>query len=406
MKKALVVASTFPRWREDSTPGFVFDLSNLLSKKFDMEVLVPHYYKAKKHERMNNLDVYRFQYFYPANLQKVCYDGGILPNIKQSFLAKIQIPLFLLSEFFSIRKSIKKEKADMVHAHWIIPHGFLSVFFKKKYEIPLIVSAHGSDVFPLRNRFFRAIQRKVLKNCNVCTVNSNATKNELIRRFPEFKNKVRIIPMGVDVNFFNKGNVKNKFKEHKNIKIILFVGRLSEQKGIQYLIKSIPPINKKVKNIKLLIVGEGAYKKELMKIIKRLNLETKVEFKGALPKNKLVDYYNLADVVVMPSLAGKAGTEGQGLVLLEAMACGKAVVGTNIGGIKDIIKDGVNGFLVNQKDSKEMADRIIRLINDSKLRKKIEKNGRMFVIRNYSWQKIAKQFELVYRNVLKTGKTT
>jgi len=401
MKKALVVASTFPRWREDSTPGFVFDLSNLLSKKFDMEVLVPHYYKAKKHERMNNLDVYRFQYFYPANLQKVCYDGGILPNIKQSFLAKIQIPLFLLSEFFSIRKSIKKEKADMVHAHWIIPHGFLSVFFKKKYEIPLIVSAHGSDVFPLRNRFFRAIQRKVLKNCNVCTVNSNATKNELIRRFPEFKNKIRIIPMGVDVNFFNRKNVKNKFKEYKHNKIILFVGRLSEQKGIQYLIKSIPSINKKIKNIKLLIVGEGAYKRGLMKIIKKLNLINEVEFKGALPRNELTDYYNLADAVVMPSLAGKAGTEGQGLVLLEAMTCGKAVIGTDIGGIKDIIKDGKNGLLVKQKDSTELANKIVNLINDSKLRKRIERNGKKFAIKNYSWQNIVKQFEITYQMLTK-----
>ena len=405
MKKVLVIASTFPRWNQDTTPGFVFDLSNLLSKKFDMKVLVPHYYRAKKHERMNNLDVCRFQYFL-AKFQKVAYDGGILPNIKKSLLAKIQVPFFLLSEFFSIKKIIKKEKVNAIHAHWIIPQGFLSVFFKKKYGVSLIVSAHGSDVFPLRNSFFRFIQRKVLENCDVCTVNSTATRNELIRRFPEFKNKIRIIPMGVDVNFFNRRNVKNKFKEHKNIKTILFVGRLSEQKGIQYLIKSIPFINKKIKNIKLLIVGEGTHKKELMKIIKRLNLETKVEFKGALPKNKLVDYYNLADAVVMPSLAGKAGTEGQGLVLLEAMACGKAVVGTNIGGIKDLIKDGENGFLVNQKDSKELADRIIRLINDSKLRKKIEKNGRMFVIRNYSWQKIAKQFELVYQNVLKTGKTT
>jgi len=401
MKKALVVASTFPRWRGDSTPGFVFDLTNLLSKKFDMKVLVPHYYKAKKHERMNNLDVYRFQYFYPANLQKVCYDGGILLNIKKSFLAKIQIPFFLLSEFFSIKKIIKKEKIGILHAHWLIPQGFLCVFFKKKYRIPLVVSVHGSDVFPLRNWVFRFVQGMVLKNCDICTVNSNATKNELIRRFPEFKNKIRIIPMGVDVNFFNRKNVKNKFKEYKHNKIILFVGRLSEQKGIQYLIKSIPSINKKIKNIKLLIVGEGAYKRGLMKIIKKLNLINEVEFKGALPRNELTDYYNLADAVVMPSLAGKAGTEGQGLVLLEAMTCGKAVIGTDIGGIKDIIKDGKNGLLVKQKDSTELANKIVNLINDSKLRKRIERNGKKFAIKNYSWQNIVKQFEITYQMLTK-----
>ena len=400
MKKILVIASTFPRWLGDSTPGFVFDLSNLLAKKFDIKVLTPHYYGAKKYERMNNLDVYRFQYF-PAKFQKVAYDGGILPNLKKSFLAKIQVPFFLLSEFFSIKKIIKKEKIGAIHAHWIIPQGFLSIFFKKKCKIPLIVSAHGSDVFPLRNWFFRFIQGMVLKNCDVCTVNSNATKNELVGRFPGFKNKIKIIPMGVDVNFFRQKNIKNKFKKYKNVKTILFVGRLSEQKGIQYLIKSIPSINKKIKNIKLLIVGEGTYKRELMKIIKKLNLGNRVEFKGALPKNELVDHYNLADVVVMPSLAGKAGTEGQGLVLLEAMACGKAVVGADIGGIKDIITDGENGLLVKQKDSKELANKIVNLIKDSKLRKRIEKNGKKLAVKNYSWCSIVKQFEMTYQMLTK-----
>ena len=399
MKKILVVASTFPRWLGDSTPGFVFDLSNLLAKKFDMKVLAPHYYGAKKHERMNNLDVYRFQYFL-AKFQKVAYDGGILPNLKKSFLAKLQVPFFLLLEFVSIKKIIKKEQVNAIHAHWIIPQGFLSIFFKKKYKIPLIVSAHGSDVFPLRNLILRYIQRTVLKNCDVCTVNSNATRNELIRRFPEFKNKIRIIPMGVDTNLFKPKNIKNKFKKYKNFKTILFVGRLSEQKGIQYIIESIPSINKKIKNIKLLIVGEGTYKKELTRTIKKLNLESKVEFKGALPKNELVDYYNLADVVVMPSLAGRTGTEGQGLVLLEAMACGKAVVGTNIGGIKDIIKDGENGLLVKQKESKELANKIVNLLKDSKLRKRIEKNGKKFAIKNYSWQSIVKKFEITYQTTI------
>ena len=401
MKKVLVVASTFPRWKGDTTPGFVFDLSNLLAKKFDIKVLAPHYRKSKKRERMGSLDICRFQYFYPASCQKLCYGGGILPNIKKSFLAKIQVPFFLLSEFFSIKKIIKKEKIGLMHAHWIIPQGFLSVFFRKKYKIPLIVTIHGSDLFPLRNWFFRFIQRTVLKNCDVCTVNSNATNDGVLKRFPEFKDKIKIIPMGVDVNLFKPKNVKNKFRKYKDDKIILSVGRLSEQKGLQYLIKSLPLILKNIKNARLLIVGEGIYKNELMKIIKILNLENKVEFKGALPKNELVDYYNLADVVVMPSLADKAGTEGQGLVLLEAMACGKAVVGTSIGGIKGIIKDGKNGSLVKQKNCKELANKIINTVNNPKLRIKRWEDGRKFVIKNYSWQNITKKFESIYLKLLK-----
>ncbi len=403
MKKVLVIASTFPRWKNDTTPSFVFDLSSRLSKEFDVKVIAPHYPNSKKYERMGNVDVYRFQYFYPAKYQKVCYDGGILPNLRQSILAKIQFPVFLLSELLFINKIMKKEKFDAVHAHWIVPHGFLSVFLKNRCKVPLIVSAHGSDVFPLQNRMFRVIQRKVLKACNVCTANSNATKDEIVRRFPEFEGKIKVIPMGVDTNFFRPKSIKNKFKEYKGKRIILSAGRLSEQKGIQFLIKALPSVLQQTRNAKLLIIGEGAYKEELEKLAEEMHLKNEVEFIGAVPKEKLVDYYNLADIVVMPSLAGRTGTEGLGLVLLEAMSCCRAVIGTDTGGIMDIIKDNENGLLVKQRDSEELANKIIKLINNDKLRDRIGKNGREFVAGNYSWDSIARKFSEIYKAAMKNA---
>jgi glycosyltransferase involved in cell wall biosynthesis len=397
MKTALVLASTFPRWKNDTTPGFVHDLSKRLAKSRAIVVLAPHYQDAKKHEFFDGLDVYRFQYFAPSSLQKVAYGAGIISNVKNSILALFQVPFFLLSEYIKTSSLIRKYNPGIIHAHWMIPQGIIASMAKNN-KIKLIATIHGSDLFPLKNSLFKSLQRNVLKNCDLCTANSEATKNELVKRFPEFKNKIIVIPMGVDVQLFNKKNIKSK--RYSNKKIILFVGRLNEQKGIDYLIKAMPKVNESIKNAKLLIIGEGEYKIKLNELIKSMKIDN-VELLGAASKKELADYYNLADVFVLPSITSRIGTEGQGLVLLEAMACGTPVIGTYTGGIRFLIKNNENGMLVNERNEVELAKNIIKILSDGRLSSRLSKNGIKFVRNNYSWEIIAKKFDDLYRKLEK-----
>src|SRR3989338_9923643 len=178
--KILVMASTFPRWKNDTTPRFVYDLSERLASRCRIIVLAPHHSKAKKKEIMGKLDVRRFSYFKPEIMQRLCYEGGIIPNMKKSFLARIQLPLLIISEFFSAYNIIKKESISMMHAHWILPQGFVGVFLKKLFKVPLLVTIHGSDLFPLKNVLFKKLQHFVVKNADFITANTEATKNELM----------------------------------------------------------------------------------------------------------------------------------------------------------------------------------------------------------------------------------
>ncbi|MAG91760.1 glycosyl transferase family 1 [Candidatus Woesearchaeota archaeon] len=400
MKTALVMTSTFPRWKNDTTPSFVYELSNRLAKKgFKTIVLAPHAPQSTRDEKLGNVNIHRFQYFIPADLQRLAYGAGIIPNVKGSFLAKLQIPFFLMSEFLAAGNLIRRHDPDIIHAHWIVPQGLLASTLKSIYKKPLIVTIHGSDLFPLKNSLFRYIQKSVLNACDVCTVNSIATKNEVIRRFPEFSHKIKVIPMGVDTKFFVPKNVKFKYKQYSNKKIALFVGRLNEQKGIEYLIKSLKNVKQKFPNTLLLIIGEGRYREKLEELVDSLELSDFVEFLGAVPHSKIIDYYNLADVFVMPSITSKIGTEGQGLVLLEAMACGTCVIGTNTGGIPFIIKNNQSGLLVKEKSQSDLANKIIKIIGDNKLRNNFSKNASKFVKSNYSWQKIVKEFEKIYKKL-------
>ena len=140
--KTIVLTSTFPRWKNDTTPSFVYELSRrLANKERAMIVLAPHAEKASKHEFFYGLDVYRFQYFYPSRMQKLAYGTGIIPNAKSIFAAKLNIPFFLLSEYLAAKKLINRYNPDIIHAHWLIPQGIISAYLKNN-KTKLIVSVH------------------------------------------------------------------------------------------------------------------------------------------------------------------------------------------------------------------------------------------------------------------------
>ncbi len=399
-KSVLVLATTFPRWENDSTPRFVYDLSKRMVSRYKIIVLAPHHKGAAKRESMDGMDIRRFAYFRPESLQKLCYGGGIIPNMKSSFLAKIQMPLLIVTEFLNARHTLSKEKIAMMHTHWILPQGLIGVFLKKIHKIPLLVSVHGSDLFPLKSAFFKKLQHFVIKNADFITVNSGATRKELLSRFPQYHSKVKVLPMGLDTNAFKPRNIK-KPKKYEDSIVLLFVGRLSDQKGLQYLIEAMPDVIGQSHSVKLLVIGEGSYEMPLRDAVAGSHLENHVEFLGSMPSAEIQKYYNFADIFVLPSLSNKTGTEALGLSLLEAMASGCAVIGTNVGGIPFVIRNNKNGLLVEQKNPAELAKAILALLKDESKAKNMGKKAAEFARKNYSWDKISKDLMKIYEGLLK-----
>jgi len=401
-KTILVTGTTFPRWENDTEPRFVYDLAKQFAKKYKIIILVPHHFKAKKYEEKEGMRICRFPYFYPSRLQKLCYDGGILPNIKKSFLAKIQIPFLVAAELFAIRKIVKKENIDFIHAHWIVPQGFIAAIIKKLYSIPYIVTAHAGDVFPLRSRFLRFFGKVALNNCSYCTVNSGATRKSVLNVL-NIKN-VSIIPMGVDLSEFSAKKKDDSIRKRYHIKypFILSVGRLAEKKGIPYLIKAMPYVIEKLPNTKLMIIGDGPKKEEISCLVNKLGINDNIIFIGKIPNKELAKYYASCDVFVLPSIITEEGdTEGLGVVLLEALASGTAVIGSSVGGIPDIIKDGKTGLLTEQKNPEDISRKIIYMTNHKKKRKDFIERGQKLIKKRFSWSVVADDFFKVYNEVMK-----
>jgi glycosyltransferase involved in cell wall biosynthesis len=242
----------------------------------------------------------------------------------------------------------------------------------------------------------------VIRNSDACTANSMATAR--IARQVCGNENINVLPMGVDTEYFSKthdvASLKRKFKIEGPV--ILFVGRLIDWKGTAYLIKAMPETLQRFPTAKALIIGSGPQKDELVGLAETLALQEHVIFIDEVPQEELVAFYSMADIFVLPSIVNENGeTEGLGVVLLEAMACGLPVIASNVGGIPDIIKDGETGLLVRQKDARSLSDQIIRLLSDDNLRKEVLINGQNLIKAEFSWEIVTDKFIEIYREVLR-----
>lgn len=382
-KRILVLTSTFPRWQGDSEPPFVFELSSRLASRFDVVVLAPHAPGAKRFEIMGDLKVHRFSYFFTP-WQSLSYHGGIMANLKQNRFRYLLVPFFLLSELISLVFLIKKYRVDAIHAHWLIPNGLVAVVARTLIagKRPVIIcTSHGTDLFGLTGAMFKWLQKQVISKLDRLTVVSAALRAHAISL--AYREDVEVIPMGVDlITTFTPPVASGRSSDE-----LLFVGRLAEPKGVRYLIMAMPEILKKHPQTILSIVGDGPARESLLQKAAVSGVDQHVRFHGALENSELRELYRNAAIFVSPSL-----TEGLGLALIEALACECPVVASDLPAIRDVVSDGITGIICNQKDSADLARKIITMLNDPTLRQTLGRAGRQHVLERFDWNIIAGRY--------------
>ncbi|MDD4908502.1 MAG: glycosyltransferase [Candidatus Omnitrophica bacterium] len=400
IKKVLVLTTTFPRWEGDTIQLFVYELSRRLRENgLEIFILAPHHWRAEKFEVMGGLKVFRFPYFYPSRYQRLAYGQGILFNIKHSFWAKIQVPLLFLSELFYAVKIVKQNKIDIVHSHWLIPSGIIGAICKKALGTPHITTLHGSDINTMGNSgILRKICSFIIRNSDRVTANSSYTKSKIISIDDGARDKVEIIPMGVDADSFKPGDITLKYSIKEEYSI-LTVGRLVNWKGTQYLIMAMVEVIKSFPKAKLLVIGDGPERTSLEALAIRLGLKDNVLFLGVVKNADLPRYYISADIFCLPSVELAGQTEALGVVLLEAMACGTPVIASRVGGTLDIIEDGHNGLLVPQKSPHELSSAIIAILSNPEAARKFSTNGRATIEKKFSWEYVVDRFYKIYEHL-------
>lgn len=269
----------------------------------------------------------------------------------------------------------KKQKFDFIHAHFL-GNGYIGAKLKEKNNIPLVVTAHGVDVYdlPFRDVWYGTLFRYVLNQADqIITVsNFNSVKLHSLGVCPK---KIHVIPNGFNEKAFKSINpslAKKKIGLPFSKRIILSIGNLVDVKGHTYLIDAMSVVAKKQENVMLVILGSGPLKKVLEKKVKDLALTKSVFLLGLKSHEEIPTWMNACDIFVLPSL-----NEGFPTVIPEAMACGKPVIGTKVGGVPEALSNQDVGVLVNPRDPEALADTIL----DS-----LKKKWQADLIENYARQ--------------------
>ncbi len=378
----ILYLQTFPLYGSGSGT-YARYLAKEINKKYNVAMVIPD------NRPLNNVKIYPLKMPF-----KVAFTGH--PEWKNCRLYKeiSNKEIWLIYKAFLNHAidAVEDFKPNIIHVHHAFPFSWVARFIKSTYQIPYVISVHGSELpTAQKDKRYIALTTDALRKARRIIPNSYYTRDWMLKVFgDEFKKQIRVIPGGVDVDRFKKVNADDidKMFGTKGKKVVVFAGKLTVYKGVKYLIRAA----KKIKG-EVLILGDGPERKNLEKIVKEEKINN-VKFIGHLGNNTdfLVKFYSRANVFVAPSI----WDEPLGLVILEAMACETPVVVTRKGGIPLAVKDGKNGFFVKPRNANDIAEKVNRLLTDEQLRLKIAKKAREIAAEKFSWKIIAHKFENIY----------
>ena len=298
---------------------------------------------------------------------------------------------------------ISKEKFDVIHAHdWLVSYAAKTL--KHAFNIPVVATIHATEsgrnsgIHDETQRYINDSEWMLTYEATEVIVNSNYMKSEIQRLFGLPFEKINVIPNGINLNNFTGIERDYDFRRQyamDNEKIILYVGRLVYEKGIQNLIGAMPKILNNYNDSKLVICGKGGMIDALRQEVHNLGIDNKVYFAGYCDSKKVQKMYKCADVAVFPSTY-----EPFGIVALEAMLAGVPTVVSDVGGLNEIVEHGVTGMKSYAGNSNSIADSILALLFDQKLCDTVSRNAVKKVKELYNWNKIAQDTHYVYEQAI------
>ena len=297
---------------------------------------------------------------------------------------------------YEILKFVKEKHISLVHSHGYKTNIFLGILFFRHF--PVISTVHGwlKSGTDCKGRLYEFLDSKALKRLDILVAVSEAVKEDLIKRGIS-RGKIITIYNGMKAesfqHVFDDLEMRRRYFLTKNDFVIGTAGRLSDEKGHAYLIRAIPDLVKEIKNIKLIIAGDGPLKGELECLVEKLRVSSFVRFLGY--EKEIERFLAAIDLFILPSL-----TEGLPISLLEAMACGRPVIGTKIGGTKEVIEDSINGILIPPMNVKAISESIKSLYYDQESRKRMGWEGKRHVNLKFSSKAMTEGYGKLYREIL------
>jgi glycosyltransferase involved in cell wall biosynthesis len=396
--KLLILTSSFPSGPADETCGYIRDFARSLSLDFEVQVLAPPDRNAND---------------WPADEFKLARSSSVLPGSFDMFQATRDfnglavnhigawvafICSFGLYFIIAIRLAAR---SDAMCSHWLVPSGFAGALIAKLTGKPHVVVEHSGALHLLsRVRGGRLIARFVVSASERVITVSADLKRKFVALCPDEKEKVEVIPMGVRANEAGGGHSRGAVRSRiahcllpagSDKATILFIGRLTEVKGVDVLVRAMLRIG----SARLVVAGDGDQRRALEALARKLSIDA--VFLGQVDASERDQLLAQSKVVVVPSRVLQSGrTEGTPVVCLEAMAAGRPVIAARVGGLAEIIVDGHNGLLFEADDELALAEKLNLLISDSGLGEELVANARLTAAQ-HSWPQVGSRFAEVIK---------
>ncbi|MFA5867069.1 MAG: glycosyltransferase [Actinomycetota bacterium] len=366
---------------------------NLVDQGMDVSVVTARIFREDPvFVQEGPLKVYRFRF--PTE-QKILAEYEYIPVIRMCF--------YVASAILKVWRVARRDRVDLIHAHWAIPTGFPSVIAGMLVRRPVVLTAHDKDISTMAdaNRAVRMLIHYTLRRVSRIIAVTETVRQEIIKRFPDVDtDKIDVIPLGIDHDLFipmPRREARQALDLPQDKKILLFVGGLLEIKGIMVLMEAAPHILPNHPEARLIIIGDGPLRGEIEAIIKQHKLEKQISLLGPKPHEELPQWMAAADAFVLPHLP----SQGLGMVSAEALAMRLPVIVSNVAGFPEVITDGYNGLLIETGRTEAVVEAVEKILTDKKLLDDMQKNAKLDPV--YDLKVTAERVKALYGKVLGSG---
>ena len=403
--KVCLLTHGYPRYPSDTTAPFIESIAETLQKHgASVTVLTPDTPKFTRTTADHSVNLKTYRYCFPRGLQLLGYSNTLINDCKLKKYVYLLAPFMVLSAIFHLLCLHRKHRFDVIHAHWLLPNGFIGVIASKLCKTPVVITLHGSDIFVSKlNPVFKAIAKWTLKHTAMVTSVTPTFLPELTSLgVPEERRC--LIPNGVDPEVFlppthkQLTELQNKFSIPEKQLVMFALGRIVLKKGFDILIQALPYVREKCPQITVIIGGDGSDLARLKGLAKEKGVSDIIRFPGTIDRLQVPIHFYLSDLFVLPAVVDPKGNmDGCPIVILEAMACGKPVVSSEISGIPIVVQNGKTGLLVEEKDPDALAAAIVSLLKNHAKREQFGKAAQQRVLHELTWAKTIEQFMDIYQ---------
>ncbi len=390
--RILAVTLGYPKELGDSTAPFIDAIvRGLVQRGHEVDVVLPHHPEFRYPDG-NGVRFFPYRYSPSARLSP----WGFGQTFSATTRVRAQVVALLPAIVLSLRRAVARRLAaqpyDVVHAHWVLPNGWAAFSVANEAEVPVVVTVHGTDVAIAEgNRLLARAARGTFGRVAAVTATSENLRQRAIALDADPR-KTATTYIGVDTGLFAPRQASSEMRDFLGGRdgdlLVVSVGRLARVKGFEYLIEAAS----RLQRVTFAIVGDGELRPELERLVEAS--PGRVALVGAMSHDRVADAFAAADVVVVPSVVDSRGrVDATTSTALEALASGRPLIASNVGGIAEVVRDDDNGLLVPEKDPVALAAAIERLRAEPELRERLSGRAREFALERLGWDAAIDAFE-------------